>query len=105
MTSLSPRTLEEKKAKIRTEAILKRLHKHIESKDGCMSPSAVSAALGLLRKVLPDLAAVEYSGSIAQKPVSQMTDAEINAELARIAAQIKAGTGEEEMPLGPAVVH
>jgi FKBP-type peptidyl-prolyl cis-trans isomerase (trigger factor) len=70
-----------------------------------MSPSAVSAALGLLRKVLPDLAAVEYSGSIVQKPVSQMTDAEIDAELARTAAQIRAATGEEEAPTGPAVVH
>jgi hypothetical protein len=79
MTSLSPRTLEEKRAKIRIDAILKRLHNHIESKDGYMSPSAVSAALGLLRKVLPDLAAVEYSGQLENKPMREMTDEELIA--------------------------
>ena len=96
MTSLSPRTLEEKRAKIRAEAILKRLHNHIMSKDGCMEASAVTAALGLLRKVLPDLAAVEYSGAIEHKPVHQMTDAELDAEIARTKAQISALTAEEE---------
>jgi hypothetical protein len=44
-----------------------------------MSPSAVSAALGLLRKVLPDLAAVEYSGQLENKPLREITDEDLIA--------------------------
>jgi hypothetical protein len=100
MTSLSPRTLEERKEKIRTEAIVKRLHAHIESKDGGMSPSAVNAALGLLRKVLPDLAAVQHSGQIEYKQPSGMTDAELDAAIALTDAQIRASLGREETAVG-----
>lgn len=48
---LSPRAIEEIRVKIKTDWILKRLHAHIAK--GCMEPSAVSAALGLLRKIIP----------------------------------------------------
>ena len=75
--------------------------KHIDGQDVKVDPetgrvyrlmdaSAVTAAGLLLKKVLPDLAAVEHSGHIAQKPASEMTD----DELATIAA------GGSEAPPG-----
>jgi hypothetical protein len=42
----------------------------------------VTAGLGLLRKVLPDLAAVECSGDREIPPPETLTDEEIDARLA-----------------------
>jgi hypothetical protein len=49
--------------KIQDSAIIKRLQAHIFGHIE-MSPSAVTAAIGLLRKKMPDLAAVETTGTI-----------------------------------------
>jgi hypothetical protein len=43
----------------------------------------VTAGLGLLRKVLPDLASVEHLGT-RNKPVREMTDEQIAARLAKL---------------------
>ena len=85
--SLSPRTLDEMRRKIPITRIINKLVSHATStaKDpngkpcGTMDSSAVTAAGILLRKVLPDLAAVAHSGHIAQKPASEMTDDELAA--------------------------
>jgi len=43
----------------------------------------VTAGLGLLRKVLPDLASVEHLGT-RNKPVREMTDEQIAARLTKL---------------------
>ena len=57
----------EAREKIRTTQIVKRLQGHIDG-DIEMVPSQVTAALGLLRKSIPDLAAVTHQGD-ADNPV------------------------------------
>lgn len=52
---------DETRAKIKTSQIINRLTGHVL--DGLeLSPSQVSAGLGLLRKTLPDLSTVEQTG-------------------------------------------
>lgn len=53
---------EETRAKIQTSQIINRLEDHILN-DLELKPTQVTAALGLLKKTLPDLANVELSGS------------------------------------------
>ena len=98
----SPRVLEEIRQKIPATKLIAKLVAHIEAKDvkvvdgvaiRMMDSSAVTAALGLLRKVLPDLAAVEHSGTVDMKPANELTD----NELATIAAR-----GSEATP-APAI--
>lgn len=52
---------DEHRTKIGNSQILKRLIEHAEG-DRDLSASQVSAGLGLLKKVLPDLASVEIGG-------------------------------------------
>lgn len=61
--------------KIGASQVLNRLIKHAEGDAPNMKTSEVTAALGLLKKILPDLAAVELSGGmthhvIAVEPMS-----------------------------------
>jgi hypothetical protein len=56
------------KAKIKASNIITRLQKHINGEIE-MVPSAVTAALGLLKKVVPDLTSVEHSGEISTPSV------------------------------------
>ncbi len=51
---------------IRTSMILNRLTDHIDDKVE-LSTTQVTAALGLLKKTLPDLKATEHSGDIEHK--------------------------------------
>jgi len=53
----------EHRDKIKNSNILNALIEHATG-DREMSPSQVTAGLGLLRKVMPDLAATELSGTI-----------------------------------------
>jgi hypothetical protein len=53
---------EETRARIKTSQIVNRLTDHVLGKIQ-MTSSQVSAALGLLKKTLPDLAAVEHTGA------------------------------------------
>jgi hypothetical protein len=53
----------EHRTKIANSQILKNLIEHAEGTKE-LSASAVTAGLGLLRKVMPDLSATELSGSV-----------------------------------------
>jgi hypothetical protein len=59
--SRSPSYAEAVRARIRAGGIVKRLEDHVLGKVE-MSATQVSAALGLLRKTVPDLASVEHTG-------------------------------------------
>ena len=83
--------------------IVKRLEKHILAmpefdedtnqyviKD-LMSQSQVTAALGLIKKTLPDLATVEHKGEIIHRDANELSD----SELANIAAGSSTGASEQ----------
>lgn len=57
--------------KIQAGNIINRLQKLIAGEIK-MEPHAVTAALGLLRKTLPDLTSVEHSGEITKTYVARM---------------------------------
>lgn len=56
---------ENTRAKIQTTQIIKRLMGHVLGEIK-LEPSQITAALGLLKKTLPDLSALEVSGEIEQ---------------------------------------
>lgn len=56
--------IEEARKKIQTTQLVKRLTAHAFG-EVQMSPTQVTAALGLLRKSLPDLTSMQHSGEIA----------------------------------------
>lgn len=78
---------DEHRTKIANSQILKCLLEHVTGKRE-MSSTQVSAGLGLLRKVMPDLASVEHSGQLDLKRAAEVTD----DELANIAAGRSQGT-------------
>lgn len=61
----------EHRDKIKNSNILNALIEHAQGQRE-MSASQVTAALGLLRKALPDLASVEHSGDVQQTYVVRM---------------------------------
>lgn len=80
----------EHRVKIQNSNILNALIEHVEGRRE-MSATQVSAGLGLLRKVMPDLAASAESDEAGElKPVTRMT----NEELEAIAAGRRDGTPE-----------
>ncbi len=86
---------DEHRTKIGNSQILKALIEHVEGKRE-MSATQVSAGLGLLRKVLPDLAAAADAGNAGELVgVNRMTDDELEA--------IAAGGGNRvaKTPEGP----
>jgi len=83
---------ESHRVKIQNSNILNALIEHVEGIRE-MSASQVSAGLGLLRKVLPDLAAQAESDDKGMlRPVNKLSD----DELETIAASGSAGTTEAE---------
>lgn len=52
--------------RIQTTQLIKRLHAHVLGEVE-LSATQVAAALGLIRKTLPDLAAMELSGEVEQR--------------------------------------
>ena len=62
---------EETRAKIKTSQLVNRLTGHVLGTVE-MVPSQVTAALGLLKKTLPDLTAVEHSGEVTKNYVARM---------------------------------
>jgi hypothetical protein len=69
----------EHRVKIQNSNILNALIEHVEGARE-MSATQVSAGLGLLRKVLPDLAATADAAEDGElKPVNRMTDDELEA--------------------------
>ena len=93
----------EHRVKIQNSNVLNALIEHaVGSRE--MQPSQVTAALGLLKKVLPDLAAVEVSGSLSTQRADEMTD----DELATIAARGRSVRGRAKAvipPLDPAQLN
>jgi len=65
--TLRPRHQDEIREKIKTSQLLNRLTNHsLGLLEKPMDASQVAAALGVLRKALPDLSAVDHSGSVEQ---------------------------------------
>lgn len=62
---------DETRAKIKAGNIINRLQKFIAG-EVSMEPAAVTASLGLLKKVLPDLTSVEHSGEVATTYVARL---------------------------------
>lgn len=75
---------EEHRVKIQNSNILNALVEHVEGKREMIS-TQVSAGLGLLKKVMPDLSAVEsaveHSGEIKVKASKEQRDAAVRAAL------------------------
>jgi hypothetical protein len=67
----------EHRVKIKNSNILNALMEHVEGKRE-MSPTQVTAGLGLLKKVMPDLQAIQHSGD-AENPVEVITRVELVA--------------------------
>jgi len=73
------RMSEEHRVKIKNSNILNALIEHVEGKRE-MAATQVSAGLGLLRKVMPDLAASADTGDTGELlSVNRMTDDELEA--------------------------
>ncbi len=73
------RMLDEHRTKIANSQILKCLIEHVEGKRE-MSATQVTAGLGLLKKVMPDLAACADMGDSGELiPVVRMTDDQLEA--------------------------
>jgi hypothetical protein len=62
---------DETRMKIKAGNIINRLQKLIDGQIE-MAPHAVTAALGLLRKTLPDMTSVEHSGEVTKTYVVRM---------------------------------
>lgn len=72
---------EETRTKIKTSQIINRLMGHLNGEHE-LSATQVSVGLGLLRKTLPDLAAVAHSGELAIRNPKEVSDAELAAIVA-----------------------
>lgn len=94
--STSPTYANAVRSRIRAGGIVKRLEDHVLGKVE-MSATQVSAALGLLRKTVPDLSAVEHTGKDGEPLIQQMDDMEIARRYAFLLARVaidKAATKE-----------
>lgn len=71
--------IEKTREKIRASMLLNRLQSFVEGKQGVeMKPHQVTAALGLLKKVIPDLSTVALTGEDGG-PVETVTRVELVA--------------------------
>lgn len=70
---------EEHRAKIRNSNILNALIEHIEGRRE-MGATQVSAALGLLRKILPDLSAAEIKSETTVRYVARVPEKAASSE-------------------------
>ena len=100
MAGRSPgfRMSEEHRVKIKNSNILNALIEHVEGNRE-MSATQVSAGVALLRKVLPDLSAVDHSGEVEVRRANEMAD----DELASIAAGRSNGTAQA--PIDPSQLN
>jgi hypothetical protein len=86
------------RAKIQTTQIIKRLTDHILGNVE-LNPSQVSAALGLLKKTIPDLSATQHSGTVnLNNNVNDLPDSEL-ADIAATGSNrtAKAKTGSQKV--------
>ena len=79
--------------------VIDKPHAHIMAKNDTMQASVVTAALGLLRKIMPDLQSVEMKGKV-EGDLRQYSDAELMAIIAGSATSIP--DQPKELPLLPA---
>lgn len=69
--------------RMRVAAIVRRLQKFVLGEKGDqgeeikMTAPQVSAALGLLKKAVPDLSSVEFIGEMTHRQAKELTDAEL----------------------------
>jgi hypothetical protein len=83
---------DETRAKIRTSQLINRLENHVFDKSD-MKTTQVTAALGLLKKTLPDLAVTELTGKDGGPlEILEMTDKDRARALAAFVAKTKAKT-------------
>ena len=82
--------------RIKTSQLVNRLTDHANGSVE-MSATQVSAALGLLRKSLPDLSAITHSGSIETTKPEELSDSQL-AHIATASSNraTEAQSGEEE---------
>jgi hypothetical protein len=78
--------------RIQTSMLVKRVENHALGNEE-MTKTQLAAALGLLRKTLPDLSSIEHSGQLNVRRADELTD----AELAAIASGSSAGAVETEI--------
>lgn len=96
-----PWTPEKVRQRIRVGVILTRLKNHMLGKVE-MTPTQLGAAKILLAKCVPDLKAVEHSGTVTNRYVHEFSD----AELAAVASGSSAGTtGPQDRSPEPQGVH
>jgi hypothetical protein len=69
----------ETRAKIQVSQLVNRLTAHVLGEVD-MVPSQVTAALGLLRKAMPDLAAVEHKGEMTVRNVARLPSPQHTAD-------------------------
>lgn len=69
--STSPAYAEKVRARIKAGGIIHLLQKHIAGKHE-MTTTQVTAALGLLRKVVPDVAHIEHGGEVQHSFVARV---------------------------------
>ncbi len=92
---------EEVRQKIRTSQLVNRLNSFVNGEIE-LSPHQVTAALGLIRKTMPDLSAMAHSGSIETTKPEELSD----DRLAHIAAGGSARASEtSEREEKPREVH
>ena len=69
----------EHRSKIGNSRILSRLIDHVEGKIE-LSATQVTCGLGLLRKVMPDLASIEHSGEVETRYVAELPSVSLDGE-------------------------
>ena len=91
----SPFNIEQLRISIQAEKLIEALRKHtLGGKE--MSPSQVTAGLGLIRKVLPDMTALEHSGEVAVVDVAEPKTA--LAERLFRQSELGSGQGSGQLP-------
>lgn len=88
--SRSPHYAEAVRARIRAGGIVKRLEEHVLGKVD-MTATQVSAALGLLRKTVPDLSAVEHTGKDGAPLLPDLSNEEVARRYAFLLATVAIG--------------
>ena len=94
MTAKGAWTPQKVRERIKTSMLIHRLTEHALGSVE-MPTSAVSAALGLLRKSIPDLAAVQHSGTVGISDVRELSSEALASELIETRAALT-GTDSEE---------
>lgn len=87
---------EEVRQKIRTSQLVNRLNSFVNGEIE-LSPHQVTAALGLIRKTMPDLSAVAHSGHIDKKP-EEMSDTDLTHIATAGSARAIEAPGSEKEP-------